>query len=138
MGIADLIKKRRKKLGLSQSGLGLRVWPNTVPSNAGTRIKRFEAGQRPRVDELELIARALEMDVADLMEVEYGHGWQKTTPIGGGCFIPRETLDYVPELEGILNVLNDCVKFGMYDMADDALAKLKGLRGKEKAKAAKK
>ena len=62
MTLGEKIRKRREELNLSQTALGQKVWPRSGAPNAGTRIRRFEAGQKPKVHEIKLLAEALELE----------------------------------------------------------------------------
>ena len=94
-------------MGLSQTALGVKMWPETPTSNASTRIKRFENGQKPKVHELNLLAKALDLDVAELLAAEYGEGWSKEI-VDGGLVVHKRTLEKYPTLGGMLEVLNTC------------------------------
>lgn len=65
MTIGERIKKARKAAGITQKGLA-----EMINSATGT-IQQYELGKRqPRLDQLQKIARVLEIPVVDLLPIE--------------------------------------------------------------------
>ena len=127
MTLAEKIRKRREELNLSQTALGQKVWLGSGAPNAGTRIRRFEAGQKPKVHEIKALADALELDPADLLASEYGPTWSEKVQAEEGIFVSKMVLDQFPGLEGILQVLNASVQYGLTDIAKQAFKLLSQL-----------
>jgi hypothetical protein len=96
------------------------MWPGMSLQNAGTRIKRYEKGQKPRINELELLAKALEIDPAELMETELGEGWSQEIK-DGGFVIQKNVLDQFPELKGYLEILNTAMDNEKPEVAEQTL-----------------
>ena len=62
------IKRRRKEAGLSQADLAAKCgWLNDEGLGSQSRIGNYESGRAPKVDDLELIASALNSSVVELI-----------------------------------------------------------------------
>ena len=122
--IGKLIFERRKVMGLTQTELGKKVWPELADNPAQTKIKRIESGQpikslwvAPLEQALELQPGSLQNRNGSSLRVKDGSGKYTTRNVQ----IPGELLEIAPELDRILEVIGGLAILGQEQYVKDIL-----------------
>lgn len=74
LAIGENIKRFRLKAGMTQAQLAAAIGYKETKGSAGASISRAEAGtQQPRIETLTAIAKALGVEVCELLQTGPGH-----------------------------------------------------------------
>jgi len=66
--VCNQIKKLRQDCGLSQTDLGVLCgWLTDEGNGSQSRVSNYEQGRAPKIDDLEKIANALDVDILELL-----------------------------------------------------------------------
>ncbi|MDJ0783940.1 MAG: helix-turn-helix transcriptional regulator [Desulfosarcinaceae bacterium] len=105
LSFAEKLQVLRKRTGLNQGAFGAKAF--NLPLDSGrTKIKNIELGkQHPTEDELELLARALEVPKAVLTGASAGTHER----VDGELCVSVKVLDRYPKLGAYLEMLNKAV-----------------------------
>ena len=108
---SEMIQILRKRAGLNQAELGSRAFNTTVDSGR-TKIKNIELGkQRISDDDLERIARILEVP-AGLLKPDAPASSQS----GNGFLLSQKLLDMFPDMNEYLDMLENASRLEDYEL----------------------